>query len=181
MKFEKLAQWLGFSTLLLIVSLISAIAAIKITKTQEQNAAATQQVIQFNIEQTQTTQALEKELTEFNKNITLSAHLEDCTKNDTCDSWANKVLVIYVVNKNSKNIQIEWDLTTLSCKKYSSDKIDPYGGTAMFRCSAFERPFIDSIDYVREACMTFTASIVSTDDAQTEICSDVSNLPVLQD
>ena len=181
MKFGKLARWIGLAALLLMLSLVFALTAVKITEIQEQKAVATQQALQFSIEQTQTAEALEKEMAEFSKNITLLAHLEDCTASEICDTWANKVLIIYVVNKNHKNIRVEWNSTDLSCKERTSDEIDPNGGSGIFRCSAFYKPSLDSIDYIRNACMTFSASIVNSDDAQAEICSDVSNMSFLKE
>jgi hypothetical protein len=184
-------RWIGFFLLLVIVSIVSATTAVRISDRNEQRATATQRALEFQIQQTQTMQSyeaqlelqreLEKELANFDKSITLTAHVEDCISSKECGpfwtSWAKKALVIDVVNNKNQQMLVEWPPLQVSCGEYPNDEIKPNGGSARFLCNAFERPTLDSIDYIRKVCVSFTATIMKPNDANAEICTDVINIP----
>jgi len=183
MKATSIFKWVGFVFLLLLVSALSGIIAVQVTDLQRQRATATQQAFLVQVQQTQTADAylvqldLEKQIADFGENIILTAKMEDCIAGDLCNNWARKVLVVTVMNENKKNMDVEWPPADLSCQQASANEIPSNGGSEVFRCNALQRTSIDSVDYVRNVCMMFTASIINVNDAKAGICVNTENIP----
>ena len=175
--------------LLLFILLLLGVISIrsKISAAQAIRATVTQRSLLFETERAdlhrvwtqtanayETQAALEQELAEFSEKFAVLASVEDCLQGDPCDNWARKVLVIRVLNSSKRAVSLK---TTLSCES-TVDISKPFGNEAVeMRCGAFYHPTLDSVDYIRNICLEFSASIIVMDDARANVCADVINVP----